>query len=204
MDHTPSPTVTDVTSTEALFSEVKDSFLQSITDEERAQFSSCRSPEELVKSIATFLTGFEKSRFTRMTMHIESFSKQLQPYFDILGIVVQSHPEWAAIAWGSFRLVLKACEHIDFLKHLRPDSHSNRLYLQLASNYSWFFERLAGLLDEIGRSLPQFNDILRLIVTDTEHRVSQRLQLSIRSFYVDLFHLFQAIAGVFTRKSSSK
>jgi hypothetical protein len=116
MDHTPSPTVTDVASTEALFSEVKDSFLQSISDEERAQFSSCESPEELVKSIATFLTGFKKSWFTRMTMQIESFSKQLQPYFDILGIVVQSRPEWAAIAWGSLRLVLKACEHVHFLK----------------------------------------------------------------------------------------
>jgi hypothetical protein len=30
----------------------------------------------------------------------------MQPYFDIVGTVIQSHPEVAALAWGSFRLVL--------------------------------------------------------------------------------------------------
>jgi len=107
---TPGRVVTNVTGAEELFLEVKETFLLSISAEERAQFSSCRSPAELVESIATFSSGSEKSGFKRTTEQIESFSKKLQPYFDILGIFVSSNPEWAAIAWGALRLVLQVCE----------------------------------------------------------------------------------------------
>ena len=42
-----------------------------------------------------------------MIGHIHKFGASLQPYFKILNIVVQSHPEWSAIAWGAVRLVLQ-------------------------------------------------------------------------------------------------
>jgi hypothetical protein len=39
---------------------------------------------------------------------LTAFSDSLKHYFDVIGILVQSHPEYAALAWGAFRLVLQA------------------------------------------------------------------------------------------------
>ena len=36
---------------------------------------------------------------------IDRFSKLWSPFFDIIGIFVSSHPEYAAFAWGAIRLV---------------------------------------------------------------------------------------------------
>ena len=36
---------------------------------------------------------------------IERFAKVWSPFFDIIGIFVSSHPEYAAVAWGAIRLV---------------------------------------------------------------------------------------------------
>jgi hypothetical protein len=37
---------------------------------------------------------------------ISALSKTLAPYFDVVGIVVQTE-DYAALAWGGFRLVLQ-------------------------------------------------------------------------------------------------
>lgn len=60
------------------------------------------------------------------------------------------------------------------------------------------------LLDEVKGKLPRFGELLELLRSDNEHKASQRLQISIKAFYVDLFHLFRAIAQVFTRRNCSK
>lgn len=46
-------------------------------------------------------------RGDRYLKRIKALGDSLQPYFDVIGITIQSHPAWAAIAWGAFRLVLQ-------------------------------------------------------------------------------------------------
>ena len=43
----------------------------------------------------------------RIVASVKSFSDALEPYFESLGILVQSHPEYAALVWGAFRLVFQ-------------------------------------------------------------------------------------------------
>jgi len=111
MDSGAVPMGTRVTAPEQLFTQAKDTFLLCISDEEKAQFAPCSSAEELVKSIATIFPNPEARGFSKMAKQISSFSRNLEPYFDVLGIFVQSHPEWAAIAWGAIQLVFKARSH---------------------------------------------------------------------------------------------
>jgi len=47
------------------------------------------------------------SLLTKCCKKIHSLSTKLTPYFEIIGIFVQAHPEFAALAWGSIRLVFQ-------------------------------------------------------------------------------------------------
>ncbi|KAK1825634.1 hypothetical protein QBC39DRAFT_270676 [Podospora conica] len=167
---------------EPLFQEATATFLESLSEEERLQFLSCHSPQALVADIAALYPNLDPKslpgRMSKTAETISSFSEKLRPYFEIMGIFVQSHPEWAALAWGAIRLILK-----------------------LANNYVSFTERLGELLDDIKAQLPRFSDLFELWKNDKAHPASQRLQVSLKAFYVDLFQLFRAIAGVFTRRN---
>ena len=92
---------------EALFAQVRDTFLESLSNQERARFTNCSSPEDLVASVRNFSLPFEKGKRNKIIQFVKSFTERLAPYFEVLGTIVQSHPDWAAIAWGAFRLILQ-------------------------------------------------------------------------------------------------
>jgi hypothetical protein len=87
-----------------VFNDAREQFLATLSDQERNQFSKCTSAAALLQDIERFGARFKQKG---ILSRIKSFTDHLQPYFEILGIVVQSNPEWAAIAWGAFRLVLQ-------------------------------------------------------------------------------------------------
>jgi hypothetical protein len=45
------------------------------------------------------------SILTKCCKGINSIANRLSPFFDIAGLFVSSHPEFAALAWGSLRLI---------------------------------------------------------------------------------------------------
>lgn len=50
-----------------------------------------------------------RSRLTTCLTRVRAFAQRIEPFFEVLGIFASSHPEFAAIAWGSIRLVFQAC-----------------------------------------------------------------------------------------------
>ena len=57
---------------------------------------------------------------------MQRFGERLEPYFKIVDIFVSSNPQYAALFWGSLRLVLKvscnlraACCLLALMTHLR-------------------------------------------------------------------------------------
>jgi len=44
---------------------------------------------------------------SRVVKRVKAFSDNLKHYFDVIGILIQSHPEYAALVWGAVRLVLQ-------------------------------------------------------------------------------------------------
>jgi hypothetical protein len=97
-----------VSDANALFIEARNQFLDSISEQERAQFSQCSSADavlEHLKGLESFQN--DNRRATAVFRRIKSFSDYLEPYFQALDVIVQSHPEWCAIAWGALRLILR-------------------------------------------------------------------------------------------------
>jgi hypothetical protein len=60
-----------------------------------------------------------KGRGLRRAIYaVDALNDSLSPYFDIVAIFVQSHPEFAGIAWGSIRLIFKVRLFCNGLQHL--------------------------------------------------------------------------------------
>jgi hypothetical protein len=58
---------------------------------------------------------------------VKTFNDALSPYFEVVSIAIQSHPEIAAIAWGTLRLVLQVRTNIN--------QNNEILYLAIGTLY---------------------------------------------------------------------
>lgn len=93
----------------AVFHEARTNFFTSLSKEERPLFAECTSAENMVQQLSNWdVITREKRRGKRMMAAITAFTNQLRPYFEVVTILVQSKPEFAALAWGGLRLILQA------------------------------------------------------------------------------------------------
>jgi hypothetical protein len=181
------------------FDQAHEEFLNQLSDEEKKQFAPVKDSQTFLKELHN-LGQFAKNnrKWTKLFRSIQKCGDHLAPYFDVVGIVVQSHPEWSAIAWGSFRLVLMVRE--DYHIRCRQCADS----LQLACNYGTFFDKLSDLFDELSQRIPAYDDMSKVLQSlPPPVEVSQNFACSLRAFYVDLFDIFKGIARIFTQKSGS-
>jgi hypothetical protein len=71
-------------------------------------FAKCSSADELLISAGTLAEAFQGKGIADSALKtLGSFAKRLQPFFDVIGIVVQTHPEIAGFFWGATRLALQ-------------------------------------------------------------------------------------------------
>ena len=164
----------------AVFEAAYQSFLHSLPETERLQYSPCASAEDLIlglQKLDTLAKKGQKRRHTRFLSVIGKFSDKIEPFFEIINIFIQSKPEYSAIVWGSLRLVLK-----------------------LASNYATFFEKLMSIIERLVNSLPQYADIIALCKTTPSLSLSaaSRMETHLTKVYTDLLHFFQTTARVFS------
>lgn len=71
------------------------------------------------------------------------------------------------------------------------------IFIQLASNYAQFFEKLTSTLEQLSQQFPQCDEIVKLC---QEKPPSLRLKSALQQLYVDLLRFFQSILRVFTKK----
>lgn len=92
----------------AVFGKAKEKFLSELSPDERPRFVEYYSAGAILDELKN-LQNSTKDRpiWTRAMSSINKFTELLHPYFDVLAILVQSHPEWAAVAWGALRLILQ-------------------------------------------------------------------------------------------------
>lgn len=92
-------------------------------------------------------------------------------------IIISPHPEYAAIAWGSIRLVL-----------------------QLASNYVSFFNNFTQSLARLARQFPQAQLIDRIYRGQYSREFSEHVRDALCQVCVNIFDFLQSVARVFTKK----
>lgn len=159
------------------FEHVRDEFLQSLPPTERQLFIPFASSEQLLEEVRQWdVIQKENFRAARLLSNIKEFSDNIQPYFDAIGFLVSSHPEFTALAWGGIRLVLK-----------------------LASNFSSFFEKLTDVLKRLSLELTVYEQFVKL--QDTS--LSPRLENALRTIYGDLFVFLSTIVRIFSKKKGA-
>jgi hypothetical protein len=89
------------------FGKAKRSFLATLTPQERTQFASCKSADQLLSDFEPIAQKPHFKRALPFMRRIKNFSDYLELYFKVVEIVCQSNPEWTCVAWGAFRLVLQ-------------------------------------------------------------------------------------------------
>lgn len=90
------------------FKRAHEDFLDQLSEAEKKQFAPIKDSQTFLAEVGKLGQLSKSRKWTKLFAAVQKCSQQLAPYFDVVGIVVQSHPDWAAIAWGSFRLILVA------------------------------------------------------------------------------------------------
>jgi hypothetical protein len=89
-----------------IFIEVTTRFRVSLAPNEQKVFRTFESPKLMVEEMRKDVKRYQNSRkLSLLCKKIEKFSTAWAPFFEIIGILIQSNPEFAAIAWGAVRLV---------------------------------------------------------------------------------------------------
>ncbi|CZR63552.1 uncharacterized protein PAC_13449 [Phialocephala subalpina] len=172
--------MSSLTPIDDLFHEARDGFLNSLSETEKKHVPKCTSAEEFISSISKLdLLTKRGRRGVSLLKKLQKFSDSLSPYFHIIEVFCSAHPEFACLAWGALSLLL-----------------------QLASNFSNFFEKVCDLLESLNAILPQFRDVYNSL-NHMKSDLTPRLHEAILQFYTCLFEFFQTLARVFTNKNGT-
>ena len=89
-----------------VFEDVIQNFRNSLSPQERAVFKEFQNPRDMIRDLQTKCQEVRKGRkLSKLCDILERFASAWEPFFEVTSIFVQTHPEFAGIAWGAIRLV---------------------------------------------------------------------------------------------------
>jgi hypothetical protein len=89
-----------------IFQDVSETFRNSLPPMEKALFREFDDPRFMIKQLQEEVKAYPNGRkLAKLCSKVEGFASAMAPFFDIIAILVSSHPEFAALAWGAVRLV---------------------------------------------------------------------------------------------------
>jgi len=92
------------------FDEAYNRFFQSLPENDRKLYSPCATADDLLdglRKLDVLSKQRQKQRSTRFLSSIKKLNSRLRPYFDVVGICIQSNPQYTSLVWGALRLVLQ-------------------------------------------------------------------------------------------------
>lgn len=89
----------------SIFQEAREEFLRSLSPNEKSRFAFCSSGKELLRDIKSIDCLRQEAR--QPLTRLQPLNEKLEPYFQVIGILVSSHPEYAAVGWGALCLILQ-------------------------------------------------------------------------------------------------
>jgi hypothetical protein len=91
-----------------IWDEAKAFHAASLTSREKKHVTEVTSLERLIEKASKLKTRYRKHRLVVLLGKINPFLAQLRSFSRIINTLVQSHPEIAALVWGSVSLILEA------------------------------------------------------------------------------------------------
>ena len=89
-----------------VFQDVIQSFRNSLSGQEKTLFKEFQNPGDMLEDLRVKCKEVRNARKLSKLCHIiERFASAWEPFFEVTSIFVQTHPEFAGIAWGAIRLV---------------------------------------------------------------------------------------------------
>ena len=89
-----------------IFATSIENFQNALSQHDQQRFRRYDHASAMVRDLEAHCKKLEGGRKLLATCKvIDRFAKVWSPFFDIIGIFVSSHPEYAAFAWGAIRLV---------------------------------------------------------------------------------------------------
>ncbi|TIA16985.1 hypothetical protein D6C80_04215 [Aureobasidium pullulans] len=135
------PTAAAITTTDALDDALR-SFQDSLDPEQKTKFQIIKAVPD-AHAVAEFTHQLDQENAKRqsrcVSARISPLLESIQQFSGIVETFVSSHPQIAALIWGSIKLVL-----------------------QIASNFTAYFDDLSGLLMIIGKRCPRFHEYQKL------------------------------------------
>ena len=99
----------------------RNTFLSSLTHDERALYAPCTSSKRLSESVQRLhILLTDNDRKNTVIGLLAKFHDAFEPYFKVINVFVSSNPDPGAIVWGALQLVLQVS---------RPARRRNRLTL---------------------------------------------------------------------------
>ena len=92
-----------------MFEEAYSQFLQCLPERERHLYSPRATPQDVLDGLKKLeiVTKCQQRHGLTVIKRIEQFHDRLRPYFETVGIFIQSNPQYSALVWGALRLVLE-------------------------------------------------------------------------------------------------
>jgi len=98
----------------------RNDFLKALSPEERATFTACSSPDDLIKFVQNLKSQSKKGQkrvLNRCLVVVKKLNDRLFPYFDALNVIA-SADKTAALAYGAFRVVLQVRSILETTCHI--------------------------------------------------------------------------------------
>ncbi|XTI89317.1 hypothetical protein V2W45_1283499 [Cenococcum geophilum] len=163
-------------------------FEASLSDTDKAFFEKFQSPREMLKQIKHDVLNhkIQRSTMAKCARRIEVVSTKFSPFFGIIDIFVQTHPEYAGIFWGAIRLV--------FL---------------WGSNFTSFLEKTCEMFEFMVHALPAYEDAAEAQTKLLQNRLSARILDALSMVYSDILEFCAQVCRIlspdrnFSRKAKT-
>lgn len=191
----------------AVFQSAVDAFKAGLPEDDRRDIERFQDPEKMIRSIKEKMqreSAVNTPRLDKFCDKINKFAAAMSPFFDILDIFVNTHPEWIGLFWGGLRLLFK-------VRKKSSISLANSFWtyliirLQLSSHYMSFVERIGAMFEEMTEALPFYKEALEsfrtrqragLITPDLDRGIVKALSL----VYTDILQFSLDVCKLFSRK----
>ncbi|CZR62722.1 uncharacterized protein PAC_12619 [Phialocephala subalpina] len=169
-----------------LFQRVFTTFRNSLTEDEKREFQAYPDSVSMLASVKQVFENhpLRRSQLGRLFQKLGDLAGRLAPYFETVNTLVSSHPEYAALVWGTLRFLFT-----------------------LGAQYVGFIEKLAEMFEKITSTLPRVEEYVSVLKARSEklaQPLPSRLTMALACMYVDLTQCCQHICKLFVDRRGSR